>query len=190
MPDQCVDPIAVAAELVVALQTVVSRSLPPAEQAVLSVTQFHAGTAHNIIPGSAELRGTFRTLSDGVSAAIARRIHELSSGVPAAHSATAEVQIIPGYPLLTNDPAALERALSAARAVGFRDDRILQLPAQGGGEDFAWYTQRVPGAFLFLGARNEALGCRFPHHHARFNIDEAALAGGVALLVELALAAD
>lgn len=190
MPDQCVDPIAVAAELVAALQTVVSRSLPPAEQAVLSVTQFHAGTACNIIPGAAELRGTFRTLNDGVTAAIARRIHELSGGVAAAHGATAEVQIVPGYPVLTNDPAAVARALTAARAVGFQDDRILQLPAQGGGEDFAWYTQRVPGAFLFLGARNQALGCCFPHHHARFNIDEAALPGGVALLVELALAAD
>lgn len=190
MPDQCIDPIAVAVELVAALQTVVSRSLPPAEQAVLSVTQFHAGTAYNIIPGLAELRGTFRTLNNEVSATIERRIHELSGGVAAAHGATAEVRIIPGYPLLTNDPAALEKAVSAARAVGFQDDRILQLPPQGGGEDFAWYARRVPGAFLFLGARNEARGCCFPHHHARFNIDETALPGGVALLVELALAAD
>lgn len=189
MPQQCIDPIIVAAEVVTAMQTITTRSLAMTDDAVVSVTQFHAGTADNIIPGTAMLGGTIRTLSEAVRATISRRIHELVEGIAKAHNAAAEIQLLAGYPPLVNDPQAVEYALSVARTIGFQDDQLLTLPVQGGGEDFAFYAQRIPAAFLFLGARNEALGCAYPHHHARFNIDEAALPVGVSLLARLALTA-
>jgi amidohydrolase len=189
MPQQCIDPIIVAAEVVTAMQTITTRSLAMTDDAVVSVTQFHAGTADNIIPDVAVLGGTIRMLSEAVRATICRRFPELVEGIAKAHNATAEIQLMPGYPPLVNDAQAVEYALGVARAIGFQDEQLLTLPVQGGGEDFAFYGQKIPAAFLFLGARNDALGCAYPHHHARFNIDEAALPLGVSLLVQLALTA-
>ena len=83
----------------------------------------------------------------------------------------------------------VRRGLDAARRVGFADDDLLTLPPQGGGEDFAYFAQQRPAAFLFLGARNEAKACKYPHHHPRFDIDEDALTLGAALLAEFALSA-
>lgn len=190
MPHQCVDPVVVAAQLVVALQTVVSRNIAMTDSAVVSVTRVQAGSATNIIPETAELAGTVRTLSMATRATIVRRIGELAQGIAGAHGATAEAMVEEGYPVLVNDAATVERALATARRLGFAEDQLLTLPAQGGGEDFAYYVQQVPGAFLFLGARNEAKGCHYPHHHAHFDIDEAVLPLGVALLTQLALDAE
>lgn len=187
MPQQCVDPIVVSAEIITALQTVVSRSISLADQAVVSVTRIAAGTADNIIASTAELHGTIRTLDKAVLATVRQRVTALAQGIAAAHGATADVRIGEGYPPLRNDKAAVERVLAAAREIGFADADLLTLPPQGGGEDFACYADRVPGAFVFLGARNEAKGCLYPHHHARFNIDEDALPLGSALLAELGL---
>ncbi|HQL53160.1 MAG TPA: amidohydrolase, partial [Phycisphaerae bacterium] len=190
MPHQCVDPVVVAAQLVVALQTVVSRNIAMTDSAVVSVTRVQAGSATNIIPETAELAGTVRTLNMATRATIVRRIGELAQGIAGAYGATAEATVEEGYPVLVNDAVAVERALATARRLGFTEDQLLTLPAQGGGEDFAYYLQQVPGAFLFLGARNEAKGCKYPHHHAHFDIDEAVLPLGVALLTQLALDAE
>lgn len=190
MPHQCVDPVVVAAQLVVALQTVVSRNIAMTDSAVVSVTRVQAGSATNIIPETAELAGTVRTLNMATRATIVRRIGELAQGIAGAYGATAEATVEEGYPVLVNDAGAVERALATARRLGFTEDQLLTLPAQGGGEDFAYYLQQVPGAFLFLGARNEAKGCKYPHHHAHFDIDEAVLPLGVALLTQLALDAE
>lgn len=190
MPQQCADPVVIAAELITALQTAVSRSIALTDSAVVSITQLTAGTAANIIPGFAELRGTVRTLSETVRATVCRRIRELAQGIAQAHGATAEVELLEGYPVLVNDQDTVARALRAARTLGFTEDQLATLPAQGGGEDFAYYAQKIPAAFLFLGARNEAKGCHFPHHHPRFNVDEDVFPSGVALLTQFALAAD
>jgi amidohydrolase len=187
MPQQCVDPIVVGAELVTALQTVASRSIAMTDHAVLSVTQFHAGSADNVLPPCAELRGTIRALNETVRCTVERRVRELATGVAAAHNASVDIDLLTGYPPLVNDQETVERALQAARAIGFQEEQLLPLPIQGGGEDFACYAQRVPAAFLFLGARNEAKGCAFPHHHPRFNVDDDALPLGAALLAQFAL---
>ena len=187
MPQQCIDPIIVAAETVLALQTAVSRSIAMTDNAVVSVTQVHAGTANNVLPGTAALGGTIRTLSEAVRSTVETRVREIAVGVAQAHGATAAVEIRRGYPALINDRLTVERALAAARSLGFPEDRLLTLPAQGGGEDFAYYAQKAPAAFLFLGARNDAKGCNHPHHHPRFNIDEDALPLGAALLAQFAL---
>ncbi len=187
MPQQCVDPIVVAAELVLALQTIVSRSIAMTDSAVVSITQVQGGSASNIIPEMVELRGTVRTLSEPVRAIVCARVHELATGVARNHGAAAEVAIREGYPAVVNDANAVSRALAAARAIGIGETDIVTMSPQGGGEDFAYYAQKVPAAFLFLGGRNETKGCCHPHHHPRFDIDEAALPIGAALLTQVAL---
>ncbi|MFQ5805057.1 MAG: M20 family metallopeptidase [Phycisphaerae bacterium] len=188
MPDQCVDPVVAAAQIVVALQTIVSRSIPITEPAVVSVTQLQAGTADNVIPNQATLCGTIRTFDEAVRTHVCDQVREMAMGVAKAHRATADVHISPGYPVLMNDADLTQRALDAARSVGIDERRLLTLAPQGGGEDFAYYCQRVPGSFVFLGAANEAKDCVYPHHHPRFSIDEDVLPWGAALHAQFALA--
>lgn len=187
MPQQCIDPIVIAAQVILGLQTVVSRSLSLAEQGVVSVTRVHGGTASNVIPPSVEMAGTIRTLEEHVRHTVHARVRAVAEGIAEAHGGSVEVAISSGYPALVNDAAMVETALAAARRVGFAEGDLLTLPPQGGGEDFAYFAQQVPGAFLFLGAQNEDVGACFPHHHPRFNIDEAALPRGAALLAQIAL---
>jgi amidohydrolase len=186
-PEGCVDPVVAAAHVVMALQTVVSRSVAPAEPAVVSVTQINAGTADNVIANDAALVGTIRTYGEEIRTLVCNRVRELAEGVAAAHLATAQVEISSGYPVLVNDGDLIERVVEAAAAIGFERGRLLTLPLQGVGEDFAYYCQQVPGALVFLGAGNEAKGCSFSHHHPRFNIDEDVLPWGAALHARFAL---
>ena len=187
MPQQCVDSVLAAAHVLVALQSVVSRSITMTDSAVVSITEIHGGTTGNVIPEVVKMNGTVRTLSEATHPTVARRIDEIASSVAQAHGATAEVKIRRGYPVLVNDKDAVECVWAAARSIGFTPDRLMTLPGQGGGEDFAYYTQKVPGAFVFLGGGNESKTCHFPHHHPKFNIDEDALPLGAALLAKLAL---
>ena len=187
MPETCRDPIVAAANIVSAFQTIVSRSIPVSEPAVVSVTQFHSGTAYNVIPPEAVLKGTIRTFSDEVQRAIGRRVREIAENIANAHGSKAEVRVDPGYPVLVNDATATREALQAATDIGFSVDSLTTLDPQGGGEDFSYYCRELPGAFVFLGARNEAKDCIYPHHHPRFNVDEDALPQGVALHAQFAL---
>jgi amidohydrolase len=187
LPDKCVDPVTAAAHVIVALQTVVSRSVPMAEPAVVSVTQVQAGTADNVIPSQVTLEGTIRTFDEAVRTLVCRRVREVAIGVAEAHQARASVEIIPGYPVLSNDEELTREVLRAARAIGYDQNRLVTLAPQGVGEDFAYYCQQTRGVFVFLGAANEAKGCTYPHHHPRFNIDEDLLPWGVALHARFAL---
>lgn len=186
LPEQCVDPVVVAAQVVMALQTVVSRTIAMSDSAVVSVTQVTAGTAYNIIPQSATLRGTIRTLDEAVRTRVCQQVRELAEGVARAHGASAEVEVLPGYPALLNDEQTVQRVIQAARDVGFDDQHIETISPIGGGEDFAYYAQQVPAAFAFLGGGGES-GQTYPHHHPRFTIDEAALPLGAAVLTQYAL---
>jgi amidohydrolase len=187
MPEQTADPVVAAAHLIVALQTVVSRSVAMTDSAVVSVTQLDAGTADNVIPELVRLRGTVRTLDEQVRARVCQRIGELAEHVARAFGCRAEVGLRPSYPPLINDGRVVNFVQESARRAGFGESDLLTLPPQGGGEDFAYYCQQVPGAFAFLGARNDAKDCIYPHHHPRFDIDEDALPLGAALLAQFAL---
>ena len=187
MPHECVDPIVTASQIVLALQTAVSRSIALTDSAVVSVTKVQAGTATNIIPETTELAGTVRALDEAVRSRVCTRVRELAEGVARAHGATADVDILPGYPVLVNDAGMVGHVMDLARQLGWQEARLETLAPQGGGEDFAWYGQNVPAAFAFLGAGGEATPGPYPHHHARFAIDEAVLPMGVALLTQYAL---
>ncbi len=183
LPHTTVDPVLAAAQLVVNLQSVVSRNVDPLKPAVLSFGAVHGGTANNIIPGEVKLSGTVRTLDPKVQALMKKRIREVIDGTCAAFGASADFVYEDGYPALVNDPASVDLVLDVAkRALG--EENILAIDPVMGGEDFARYLQEVPGAFLFFGAGD---GTKYPHHHPAFDFDEKALPPAVFLMTALAL---
>lgn len=178
MPHDALDPLPVAAEVVLALQAEVARRTPVTDPIVLSITSIHAGTTHNVLPDAVELLGTLRTLSPEGRARGRQAFERICTHVAAAHGCTAEVTIEPGYPPTINDP----RAVALVREIAADD--FLELPASNmGGEDFSYVLEKVPGAMAFLGVaprHADAATCA-PLHNPAMLIDEDVLPKGVAL---------
>ena len=188
MPHQTVDPVTTSAKIVTELQTLVSREIDPLDSAVVSITSIHCGQAYNVIPESVEMQGTIRALSMPALRRLQDRAREIVTGVAAANRCEAVIDY-PGhdYPPTINDAGAWKLAQQvAAKMLG--ESQVLEIEPTMGGEDFAYYTEQVPGCFVGLGVRNEAEGAVFGPHHPRFKVDEDALATGVALHVGYALA--
>jgi amidohydrolase len=173
---------------VVALQTIVSRNLNPEDVGVITVGSIQAGNAGNVIANSAELRGSIRSFSEGTRELLHRRIVEVASGIAAALGATAEATITRGVDPTVNAPEPTAIVYDVAASV-LGKDNIDTTYRTTGGEDFSAVLARVPGQFFFLGARNEARGFTAPHHNPHFDIDEACLPQGVAILCEAAVQA-
>ncbi len=186
IPQHTVDPIVVASQIVLALQTVISRNVAPMQPAVLTVGQIEAGSAFNIIPPTAKMMGTVRTFDSEVQALITGRMEGIVTKVAEAFGATAKLEFSEITPPLVNaeTPTALVRQI-AEEILG--KNAIVPSEPSMGGEDMAFYLQKVPGCFFFLGSRNEAKGLVYGHHHPRFDIDEGALPLGVAILATAAL---
>jgi amidohydrolase len=185
MPHQTIDSIAVAAQVVTNLQHVVSRNVDPLASAVVTVTRIAGGTTTNVIPGSVELEGTVRSFDPALRARIPELMERVIAGVTAAHGARYRWEYERGYHAVINDQQANELVRRAVvRALG-RESLVDATPTMGA-EDFSAYQQRVPGAFFFIGARNEALGIIHPHHHECFDIDERALDHGTRIFVATA----
>lgn len=185
-PHLCVDPIAVGAQIISALQTIVGREIDPIDQAVVTVGAFNAGEAANVIPDTAELRGTLRSFSPTVREHIGRRVGEIASGVAASMGATVAYRYDPGYPSTVNDPemAAMVRGV-AGEVLG--EEHVSEGPLHMGAEDFSYFLENRPGAFYFLGSANEERGLTWGHHHPRFDIDEASMAAGMEVMVRTVL---
>jgi amidohydrolase len=149
MPHNTVDPIIVAAQLILALQTIVSRNIDPMREALLSVTMVEAGTAFNIIPRTVKLTGTVRTLDEGVRKFMEERVRTITNGIVATFGATASIHYRNGYPVTVNSPAPTEFAAGVARAIS----GATSVDADGtmGGEDFSYMLQARPGAYILLG---------------------------------------
>ncbi|MDQ3074669.1 MAG: M20 family metallopeptidase [Pseudomonadota bacterium] len=178
MPHDALDPVPVAAEIILALQTEVARRTPVTDPIILSITRISAGTTHNVLPDRVELLGTLRTLSPQSRARGRSAFERICTHVAAAHGCTAEVAIDAGYPPTVND----DRAVALIRDLA--GDCFVELPAATmGGEDFSYVLERVPGAMAFLGvaAPGSDPATRMPLHNPRMMVDEAALSGGVAL---------
>lgn len=184
-PDQTIDAVLVAAHLTVALQTIVARSVNPIEPAVVTVGAIHAGLASNVIAETAELRGTIRSFSQETRALLHRRIREVAAGVAATFGAAIEVQILLGVDPTINATKPT-RVMHTAVAAVLGEEQIDTTYKTTGGEDFSAVLERVPGNFFMLGARTgEQTGA--PHHNPRFDIDEACLPQGVAILCDAAV---
>jgi len=186
MPQLLVDPILASAHAVTALQGIVSRSVSPLDAAVVSVTRIVGGTATNVIPEEVELWGTVRTFSTAVKERVRARMEEVLHGVCDAHGATYELQHVDGCAAVVNDDGVAEYLEGLVRLDG-GDDAIGEAPPMMGGEDFSAYLGEAPGAFVWIGCRNDAVGACYPHHHPRFAIDEEAMKTGLALFQRVAL---
>lgn len=185
LPHQTVDPIVVGAQVVSGLQHIVSRAVDPLSTVVVSVTQFVAGTTHNVIPGSARMQGTVRTFDPALRQSIPQLMERLVKGITDAHGATYEFRYEQGYRVVVNEPTVTTLVEQAAReALG--DAAIKSMTLNMGGEDFSAFQEQAPGCFFFIGAGNPERGIIHPHHHPRFTIDEDALEIGVQVFVHAA----
>ncbi len=185
-PHETVDPVVVAAQVITNLQQIVARETDPFDSVVVSVTTLAAGTARNVIPGSVRLGGTVRTLSTSRRSEVREAMERVIAGVTSAHRATYVFDFEVGYDPVVNDhdaAAAVRRAAVAELGEG----ALVEFPPVMGGEDFSAYGAVAPSAFLWVGSGNDELETTFPHHHPRFDIDDAALRDGIAVLARTAL---
>jgi amidohydrolase len=189
IPHETVDATLVAAHVIVALQSIVSRNVSPLDTAVLSVGSLQAGTAANVIADSAELHGTLRAFSDDVARIVRERIAQVVEGICAALGATAAVRFSDrSYPATINDARMAGLVRKAAETVVGEErvmtgDDVRTMAA----EDFSELISRVPGCYFFVGARNEATGATHPHHSPRFDLCEEAMFLAVDVLEQAAL---
>lgn len=181
-PHAGIDPIVVGAQIVTALQTIASREIDPADPVVVTVGQFHAGTAYNIIPGTAALAGTYRTLNNGIRQAMPDRIRRIAEGVCAAAGATCDLIFKEGTPSVMNDREFMKLVEEVGKET-LGADNVIQIPHSSmGAEDFAVYLEHAPGAMFRLGLGNVS-----PIHTPTFNFDDRALPIGVELFARIAL---
>lgn len=185
-PHLGIDPIAIAAHIVVALQSIVSRNTDPLDSAVVTVAQIHAGTAFNIIPPVATLKGTVRALDETVRAQTLMRLTQMATGIAEAMNGQAEVHIAPeGSPAVYNDTMAVEMVKTIVRRAVPNIETVEVRPVMGG-EDFAFYGARVPSAFFFLGLRPPDEDTYPNLHQPDFDFADAALPVGIRMHVEIA----
>ena len=184
-PQEGADPIVAAAALVGALQTIVSRRLDPARAAVVTVGTIHAGSAPNVIPDSAVLEGTLRAVDADTRQALHEEMRRIAGTLASAYGVSARVAIDLGPPPIVNPPEAAAWARTATVAVLGQQALTPLGTLNMGGEDFAYYMERIPGCFLRIGAR-EAGGEPIPAHSARFYAAEESLFIGAAVLAETA----
>ncbi len=188
-PHRALDPITVAAEIIIGLQTMVTRRIDAFDPAVITIANVVAGTTNNIIPETATLFGTIRTVSEETRAQVTALARQVAEGIAAAHGATVKVDIEAGYPVTVNDPDYSAFVLDvAAELAGADVVEPLRDPIMGA-EDWSYVLQRVPGAMAFLGARPDGLDPETaPENHSNLVIfDEPAMALGVALYTAVAL---
>lgn len=184
-PHETVDPIYVAAQVILALQGVSARMIDPVRPFVISVGAVHSGTKENIIPDVAMLDGTIRTLDEATRKRAKAKAEEVAKGVSRAFGAKAEVEFEKdAYPVTVNDPKATEKAIKVLKRIP--EMRVKKIEAILGGEDFSRFLQKAPGTFYFLGTNNPAKGCVYPNHSSKFKADEDVLKFGAASLAMLA----
>jgi amidohydrolase len=190
-PQDACDPVPAAAAMVGGLQTLLTRRVGPQESAVLTVSRIEAGTTDNVIPETAELTGTLRTLSQPVRTLLHRAVAEHCRHTALAYGCTAEAEIVPGYPVTRNDDRATAGLVRVAEKVLGRGACVAMPDPLMGSEDFSYVLDRVPGSLAFLGARPPSVDPALapPNHSNRVVFDEAAFPAGVAVYAGLALAA-
>jgi len=189
MPHHAGDPIPVACEIVTAMQAMVTRRVDAFDPAVVTVAKIRAGTTTNVIPETATLWGTIRAVSERTRESVMADIERLAEGIASAHGMTAEVSLLPGYPVTVNDDDAARFALdTAGRLLGGR--AVFEMPAPVmGAEDWSYVLQQVPGAMAFLGTRPPGMApdAVAPNHSNRMVIDESAMTAGIATYAGVAL---
>jgi amidohydrolase len=183
-PDLALDPVLIGAHIVLALQSLVSRRTSPTDPVALSICQFHAGSAPNIIPDEAALNGTVRTLTLETRQLMERLLREVAIGTARAHGADAVVEYDPGYPGIINAAEPTERAARAATRLLGEGHVIREMPPSLGGEDFAYMAQAVPGCFVRIGIADGPRGST-ELHNTRYDFNDDALPIGASFWAAL-----
>ena len=178
-PHLCIDSLLVGAQLVTALQTIVSRSVDPLESAVISICAFNAGNAHNVIPQTAELKGTVRTLTREVRELVGKRVREVVEGVARLTGAKIDLKYERGYPVTVNHAEQTDFATRIAKEIA-GDANVHETPPLMGAEDFAYMLEARPGAFIFCG-NGDSAGL----HHPAYNFNDEAIVYGTSYWIKL-----
>jgi amidohydrolase len=186
MPHQVPDPVLAAAELIVALQTLVSRESPPLEPAVLTIGSVHGGTAPNIIPTRVELQGTLRVFDPQLRARLLQRMAEVIDGIARTFRVASELRMTDACPACINDAGMADLVSEVARRV-VGPHNTLGGTRTMGADDMSLFLEAVPGCYFFVGSANHERGLDSPHHSPTFDFDERALAIGVQMLTSVAL---
>lgn len=185
-PHEAVDPVVATASLIQQLQSIVSRTVDPLKSAVVTVGTFNSGTVFNVIPDTAEIRGTVRTFEREVKEKVQNRIEGIARGIESSFDVQCTVEYTDGYPALQNDNAQVEHVVSTVKDAGYIKVAEENLPSMGG-EDFAYFLQNKPGAFVYTGVRNNDIKAGYPHHHPKFDIDETGMKAGLETLIRIVL---
>ena len=178
-PHKCIDSTLVGAQLIMALQSIVSRSVDPLESAVVSMCEFHAGNARNVIPQTALLRGTVRTLTPEVRNLVEKRVHEVCEGVARMTGAKIDLLYDRGYPVTVNHASQTDHAIRIAQEVS-GEANVHETPPLMGGEDFSYMLEARPGAFIFCG-NGDSAGL----HHPAYNFNDEAIVFGTSFWIKL-----
>ncbi|WP_286923850.1 MULTISPECIES: M20 metallopeptidase family protein [Lysinibacillus] len=182
MPHETIDPIYIASNLIQAFQSIISRNINPIEAGVITVGNVQAGTTYNIIPDSARLIGTIRALTPQTVDIIQTKMVKLTEGICQAFGAKGKVRFIVGTPPLINDPNE-SRFVENIVCQEFGQEVFELVNPVMGGEDFSYYLQKKPGAFIFVGMGGEK--SQYPHHHPKFDLDEDVFPDAIKLFIEL-----
>lgn len=187
LPNECVDPIAIAAQIISALQQVVSRINNPLTPSVLTFGKINSrGGATNVIPEAVDLEGTFRTLNEEWRYEALDKLEKMAKGIAEGMGGHCHLRIAHGYPTLYNHEILTAEAEENAKAY-LGEENVVALPQRMSSEDFAFYSQHIPACFYRLGTGNTAKGIRHPVHSPHFDIDEAALETASGLMAWLAV---
>jgi hippurate hydrolase len=178
-PHLCVDPVLAGSQLVIALQSIVSRNVDPLESAVISVCEFHAGSTRNVIPQTVELGGTVRTLKADMRDLVEKRIREVAAGVAQVTGTRIDVKFQRGYPVTVNHAGQTETAIRIAKEIA-GDNNVHETPPMMGAEDFSYMLEARPGAFIFVG-NGDSAGL----HHPAYNFNDDAIVYGTSYWIRL-----
>lgn len=178
-PHEAIDPVVASASLIQQLQTIVSRTVDPLKSAVVTSSMFNAGSAFNVIPTKSEVTGTVRTFEKSVQEQVITRMEGIRKGIEDSFNLKCELDYVKGYPAVLNTDEQVDLLLETmSGGTDFITD-FEEVGTSMGGEDFAYYLEAKPGAFFNIGTKNTDLGADYPHHHSKFDIDEAGLKAGV-----------
>jgi amidohydrolase len=180
-PHLATDPLLASAQIITALQAIVSRNISPLESGVVSVTALHAGEAFNIIPDTVDIKGTIRTFKPKVRTLILEHFHQIVGGLTQALGCQVEVDIQSITPAVVNDPRVTAIVQQAVKELVGQSELDTSMVTMGS-EDMAFMMQDIPGCYFFVGSANPSRGLDAPHHHPRFDIDEESLPRAIALL--------
>ncbi|NJD60126.1 MAG: amidohydrolase [Anaerolineae bacterium] len=186
-PHLTVDPIVAAAQVVSALQSIISRNVNPLKTAVVTVASIHAGEAFNVIPAEIEMKGTLRTFETEVRDMLSKRFQEVVNNVSLAMGCQADIEIQSITPAVVNDPEITNRVQQVAQGLLPKDLLDFQTTTMGA-EDMAFILQEIPGCYFFIGSANPGRHLDAPHHNSRFDFDESILPKAAGLMVASALA--